>query len=110
MGGPDGPARVSRSAFRPGPGGVRWRVRGWSVDDDRDQYREHGPVRPAADRASGDDDGQEVFRAEDGCFVAVWHQEDLPGMLAQLGLQPPPVLMRLAARQSAWRYRRGRPR
>jgi predicted ester cyclase len=54
--------------------------------------------------------GQEVFRAEDGCFVDVWHQEDLPGMLAQLGLQPPPVLMRLAARQSAWRYRRGRPR
>jgi predicted ester cyclase len=50
--------------------------------------------------------GQEVFRAEGKQFVEVWHQEDLPGMLAQLGLQPPPVLMRLAARHSAWRYRR----
>jgi hypothetical protein len=29
-------------------------------------------------------------------------------MLAQLGLQPPPVLMRLAAWQSAWRYKRSR--
>lgn len=44
--------------------------------------------------------GQEVFRGEDGQFVEVWHQEDLPGMLAQLGLQPPPRLMRLAARHS----------
>jgi hypothetical protein len=34
--------------------------------------------------------GQEVFRARGGLFVEVWHQEDLPGMLAQLGLQPPP--------------------
>jgi predicted ester cyclase len=54
--------------------------------------------------------GQEIFRAQDGQFVEVWHQEDLPGMLAQLGLQPPPALMRLAARQSAWRYRRTRGR
>jgi predicted ester cyclase len=54
--------------------------------------------------------GQEVFRAEGGQFVEVWHQEDLPGMLAQLALQPPPVLMRLAARQSAWRYRRAQQR
>jgi hypothetical protein len=30
--------------------------------------------------------GQEVFRARDGLFVEVWHQEDRPGMLAQLGL------------------------
>ncbi|MGA2927962.1 MAG: ester cyclase [Solirubrobacteraceae bacterium] len=50
--------------------------------------------------------GQEVFRAEHDQFVEVWHQEDLPGMLAQLGLQPPPILMRLAARHSARRYRR----
>jgi hypothetical protein len=50
--------------------------------------------------------GQEVFRAENGLFVEVWHQEDLPTMLAQLGLQPPPLIMRLAARASAWRYRR----
>jgi len=54
--------------------------------------------------------GQEVFRAEGEQFVEVWHQEDLPGMLTQLGLQPPPVLMRLAARQSAWRYRRAHNR
>ncbi len=46
--------------------------------------------------------GQDVFRAQDGLFVEAWHQEDLPGMPAQLGLQPPPVLMRLAARHSAW--------
>ena len=50
--------------------------------------------------------GQEVFRARDRLFVEVWHQEDLPRMLAQLGLQPPPVLMRLAARHSAFRFRR----
>ena len=50
--------------------------------------------------------GQEMFRAENGLFVEVWHQEDLPTMLAQLGLQPPPPIMRLAARASAWRYRR----
>ena len=50
--------------------------------------------------------GQEVFRAENGLFVEVWDQEDLPTMLAQLGLQPPPLIMRLAARASAWRYRR----
>jgi predicted ester cyclase len=54
--------------------------------------------------------GQEVFRAEGGQFVEVWHQEDLPIMLAELGLQPPPLLMRLAARQSAWRYRRSQRR
>jgi predicted ester cyclase len=54
--------------------------------------------------------GQEVFRAEGGQFVEVWHQEDIPTMLAELGLQPPPLLMRLAARQSAWRYRRSQRR
>jgi hypothetical protein len=51
--------------------------------------------------------GQEVFRAQDGLFVEVWHQEDLPSVLTQLGLQPPPALMmRLAARHSAWRFKR----
>ena len=54
--------------------------------------------------------GQEVFRAHDGLFIEVWHQEDLPGMLAQLALQPPPMLMRLAARHSAWRFRRAQRR
>jgi hypothetical protein len=42
-------------------------------------------------------------------FLAeVWHQEDAPGMLRQLGLEPPPAIMRLAARRSAHRYRRQR--
>jgi predicted ester cyclase len=54
--------------------------------------------------------GQEVFRAEGRLFVEVWHQEDVPTMLAALGLQPPPSLMRLAARQSARRYRRSQRR
>jgi len=48
------------------------------------------------------------FRAENGKFTESWHQEDVPGMLRQLGLEPPPVMMRLAARRSARRYRRHR--
>lgn len=50
--------------------------------------------------------GQEIFRAEDGKLAESWHQEDIPGMLRQLGLEPPPAIMRLAARRSARRYRR----
>jgi predicted ester cyclase len=50
--------------------------------------------------------GQEIFRAADGRFVEVWHQEDLPGVLGQLGLQPPVAMLKLAARSSARRYRR----
>jgi hypothetical protein len=50
--------------------------------------------------------GQEIFRKRDGKFAEVWHQEDAPGMLRQLGLEPPPAIMRLAARRSARRYRR----
>jgi predicted ester cyclase len=50
--------------------------------------------------------GQEIFRAAGGVFVEVWHQEDVGGMLTSLGLEPPPVMMRLAARRSARRYRR----
>jgi len=54
--------------------------------------------------------GQEIFRAEGGKLAESWHQEDIPGMLQQLGLEPPPAIMRLAARRSARRYRRTRPR
>jgi predicted ester cyclase len=54
--------------------------------------------------------GQEIFRAEGGKLAESWHQEDVPGMLQQLGLEPPPAIMRLAARRSARRYRRARQR
>lgn len=54
--------------------------------------------------------GQEIFRAADGVFVEVWHQEDVGGMLTELGLEPPPFLMRLAARRSARQYRRQKSR
>jgi predicted ester cyclase len=54
--------------------------------------------------------GQEIFRSDGEQFIEVWHQEDVPGMLEQLGLQPPQIVMRLAARQSAWRYRRAQDR
>jgi predicted ester cyclase len=50
--------------------------------------------------------GQEIFRHENGRFVEVWHGEDVPGMLTQLGLEPPRFAMRMAARRSARRYRR----
>lgn len=50
--------------------------------------------------------GQEIFRAENGRFVEVWHAEDTGTMLTQLGLEPPPAMMRMAARRSARRYRR----
>ena len=50
--------------------------------------------------------GQEIFRVGDGKFTEVWHQEDVPGMLSQLGLEPPALMVRLAAQRSARRYRR----
>jgi len=50
--------------------------------------------------------GQEIFRGEGGRLVEVWHQEDVPSMLNQLGLRPPPAIMRMAAKRSARRYRR----
>src|SRR5262249_32457685 len=50
--------------------------------------------------------GQEIFRFADGRFVEVWHQEDVGTMLRHLDLQPPPAIMRMAAKRSARRYRR----
>ena len=52
--------------------------------------------------------GQEIFRVLDGKFAEVWHQEDVGGMLNALGLEPPPFIMRLAAKRSARKYRRQR--
>jgi predicted ester cyclase len=52
--------------------------------------------------------GQEIFRVGDGKFTEVWHQEDVPGMLTQLGLEPPALMLRLAAQRSARRYRKER--
>jgi predicted ester cyclase len=54
--------------------------------------------------------GQEIFRVHDGKLAEIWHLEDVPGMLSQLGLEPPPAIMRLAARRSARRYRRSQLR
>ena len=54
--------------------------------------------------------GHEIFRAQDGKLAEIWHQEDVPGMLRQLELEPPPAIMRFAARRSARRYRRERAR
>ena len=50
--------------------------------------------------------GQEIFCVHDGRFVEVWHQEDEGGILNALGLEPPPLMMRLAAKRSARKYRR----
>jgi predicted ester cyclase len=50
--------------------------------------------------------GQEIFRVNDGKFAEVWHQEDAGGLLNALGLEPPPFMMRFAAKRSARRYRR----
>jgi hypothetical protein len=44
--------------------------------------------------------GQEIFRADGGKLAEIWHQEDVPGMLRQLGLEPPLAIMRLAARRT----------
>lgn len=50
--------------------------------------------------------GQEIFRARGGRFVEVWHLEDISALMRGLDLEPPPFVLRLAARRSARRYRR----
>jgi predicted ester cyclase len=49
--------------------------------------------------------GQEIFRARDGQFVEVWHQEDIGALMRSLDLEPPKPMLRLAAWLSARRYR-----
>ncbi|MFC4947363.1 ester cyclase [Pseudonocardia sp. GCM10023141] len=51
--------------------------------------------------------GQEIFRVRDGQFAEVWHQEGVGSMLSQLELEPPRVMLRMAARRSGRRYRKG---
>ena len=68
----------------------RWTLTGTNTRND-------GSVGYTAHRAAGHDAGQEIFRAVDGMVVEVWHQEDIPSMPTQLGLEPPPAIMRLAA-------------
>ena len=50
--------------------------------------------------------GQEIFRARDGLFVEVWHLEDIGWMTRTLDIEPPKVMLRLAAKRSARKYRR----
>jgi predicted ester cyclase len=50
--------------------------------------------------------GQEIFRARDGRFVEVWHAEDIGALMRALSLEPPALILRLAARRSARQYRR----
>jgi predicted ester cyclase len=54
--------------------------------------------------------GQEIFRAVDGRFVEVWHLEDVGALMRSLELEPPALMLRLAARRSARRYRKERSR
>lgn len=52
--------------------------------------------------------GQEIFRMRDGLFVEVWHLEDVGSLMRHLDLEPPKLMLRMAARRSARRYRKGR--
>ena len=54
--------------------------------------------------------GQEIFRSHDGQFVEVWHAEDIGALQRALDLEPPTVMLHLAARISARRYRRTQSR
>ncbi len=51
--------------------------------------------------------GQEIWRVRDGRLSEVWHMEDIPAMLEQLRLGPPPkFIIKASARRSARQYRR----
>jgi len=52
--------------------------------------------------------GQEIFRVRDGQFVEVWHLEDIGALMRSLDLEPPRMMLRLAAKRSARRHRKGR--
>ena len=50
--------------------------------------------------------GQEIFRAVDGRFAEVWHAEDVGAMMQALDLEPPRMILRLAARRSARKFKK----
>jgi predicted ester cyclase len=50
--------------------------------------------------------GQEIFRAVEGRFVEVWHAEDIGTMMRALDLEPPRMILRMAAKRSARKYRK----
>jgi predicted ester cyclase len=52
--------------------------------------------------------GQEIFRVRDGRFAEVWHAEDVGTMMRALDLEPPRMILRLAARRSARKFRKER--
>lgn len=50
--------------------------------------------------------GQEIFRAKNGKFVEVWHAEDIGKFQRDAQLVPPPLMLKLAAKGSARKYKR----
>jgi steroid delta-isomerase-like uncharacterized protein len=50
--------------------------------------------------------GQEIFRVRDGRLAEVWHAEDIGSFMRTLDLEPPPLMLRLAAKRSARAYRK----
>ncbi|CAM3898485.1 ester cyclase [Smaragdicoccus niigatensis] len=51
--------------------------------------------------------GQEIFKVRDGRLAEVWHSEDVPSMLEQLKLgPPPPLILKASAYLSALLFRR----
>src|SRR4051812_18173153 len=54
--------------------------------------------------------GQEIFRARDGKLAEVWHAEDIGTMMRALDLEPPAMILRLAARRSARKFKKQQSR